>query len=642
MTNRSRGFRGNGSRLLLALLLAALFAVLSSSTALAAPSWLAPVNLSAPGREASNSTVAMDEAGDTVAIWERQSETGIDNEVQVSTRGPGENFSAPVRLSAAATEPDVAMTPSGEAVAIWRHFEVKTGEYVIEASFRPPGGVFSAPLEVSTSPAAALPQDLHLALNERGDAALVWIQQDPNSGLKVNPSFVDASVRPAGGSFSTPETISPLPLVSGQSAERPRLAIDAGGKVSAVWEYNDGTDQLIQTATRPPAGTFSAPQSLSADGEDGFGPDIAMDSAGAATVIWDRFKEKESSYTVESATSPPGGPFGAAVALSSASPSSLGEPVIAITPGGLATAAWTQSDGSNNIVQAARGSSGGGFSTPLPLSPSGQEALDPEVAVNASGAATVVWKGSDGTNDIVESATGPATGSFSPAVGLSVAGQDAVFPRVAIDGGGDATVVWWRSNGANEIVQAAGYDADAPTLGNLSIPASGIVGTPVSFSVKPFDVWPIASTTFSFGDGAEAVGVGVSHAYTTPGTYRVTVTSKDAAASTVTASGEITILPSNEFLIGRFSPRRKLGTGTLALTLPGPGKLVLSGRGVKRERLRPKRAGKVRISVRARGAAHKTLLKRGQVKLALSIAFTPSGGTTRLKHKNVTLIKKLH
>ena len=636
ITDKIAGLRG--AIWIAAAALCAGAALISAPAALAAPAWLAPANLSAPGREASNSSVAMDEAGETVAVWERQSETGVDSDVQAATRAPGGSFSEPIRLSAAATEPDVAITPSGEAIVVWRYFEVSSGEYVIQASTRQPSGAFSAPLEISRSPAAALPQDLRVVINAKGEAAVVWIQQNPSSGLKENPSFVDASIRAPGAGFSAPETLSPLPLVSGQSADRPRVGIDAAGDVRAVWEYFDGTDDLIETASRAPGGGFSAPKPLSVDGEDAFGPDLAVDSSGATTVVWDQ--DKESNFTVRGAGAGAGAELGSPVNLSTASTSSLGEPVITTAPGGAAAVAWTQPDGGDNLIQAATGTTGGVFASQQAISPSGEEGLDPEVSEDASGAATIVWKGSDGTNDIVEAATGSAAGSFSAAVELSAAGQDAVFPRVAMDAAGDATAVWWRSDGSNAIVQAAGYDADAPTLSGVSVPSSGTVGVPVSFSVKPFDVWPIASTSFGFGDGAHAEGSSVSHTYAAPGTYPVTITARDGAGSVVSASAAITILPSNEFTIGRLKLNRKTGTAALSVIVPGPGRLDLSGRGVRKERIRPKRAGKVRILIRARGSAHKRLIKRGRVRLALSLAFTPSGGDTAIQHKRVTLVKK--
>jgi PKD domain len=621
-------------------LLACLLALLGSPVAWSAPAWLPATDLSAPGRSANSPAVAMDEAGETVAVWLRQDETESNQVIQASTRAPGEGFSLPLQLSNAASEPDVAITPSGEAVAVWRHFDINSGgNYLIQASFRAPGGTFSAPLDVAVTPNQALPRDLHVVVNGAGDTAVVWLQYEPGSELKPNPAFVDASVRPAGGSFSPPVTISALPLVAGQGAQSPDVAIDAAGDVTVVWEYYDGTSELIQAATRPAAaGSFSAPRSLTTDGEDASSPSVAADSGGAVIAVWTR--SNGANNIVQTATSTSGGSFSTPADLSAAGENAT-RPEIAMTPAGQALAVWTRSDGTEEIVEAADSSASGGFSASVRLSEAGGSALDPEVALNAKNVATVVWSRLDGSNEVVQGSTGSAA-SLSTPIDLSATGQDARFPKVAIDAMGDATAVWARSNGENEIAQAAGYDCDAPVLRSLAIPSSGMVGAPVSFSVTPFDVWPIASTRFGFGDGTGAEGTSVVHTYSAQGTYRVTVTSKDAAGTSVVGASPITILPSNEFAIGRLSLDRKKGTGSLLVTVPGPGRLVLFGRGVKKAIKRPKRAGKVKLPIVTKGKTLKGLLKHGHVRVSLEIAFTPNGGTRRVKHKKVALIKKPH
>ncbi len=623
---------------LVAALLGCLLILDGAPTASAAPAWLPAADLSAPGKDATNTAVAMDDAGDTVAVWERQDTLSSNLNVQVATRSPGAGFSAPADLSHVSTEPDVAMTPAGETVAVWRHFDVNSGNYVIQTSTRPPGGSFSNPVNVSTSVAAAIPQNLQVAVNAAGDTALVWTQFDPGSGLSPNPSFVGASVRPAGGSFSPPVQISPTPLVAGQSASHPRAALDAAGDTTVVWSYQGGTNSVIQAATRPVNGSFSPPTPLTAVGADAFSPDVAMDSAGDAIAVWAH--SDGTNFIAQGSSSQAGGPFAAPVDLSGAG-ANASSPQVAMTPSGAATVVWARPDsGGYSVIQASTGSPGGSFSSPVTLSATGHNADFSELAVSPSGGATVVWKRSDGTNDIVQAAIRPAGAGFAPAVDLSASGQGAEVPEVAMDGEGDATVVWRRSNGTDNIAQYAGYDADVPELRSLSIPSSGMVGTPVSFSVTPFDVWPIASTSFGFGDGTGAEGASVSHTYMTKGTYQVTVTSEDAAGTPVSAGGTISILPSNQFAIGRLSLNRRKGTGSFAVTVPGPGRLVLAGKGVKKVTKRVKRAGKVKLPIRARGKALERLLREGKVRVPLAISFTPDGGTTLFKHKTVTLIKK--
>jgi hypothetical protein len=579
----------------------------------------------------------MDEAGDTVVVWERQAQSTPTHNLQVSTRGPGEPFSAPGELSAASTLPQVAMTPADEAVAAWRHFDGEN--YVIQAATRPPGGGFSAPLDVATIGTAAAPQGLRLAVSPAGAIAIAWLQKDPSSLIDPNQFSVVASVRPAGGGFSAPHVVSPSPLVAGNNSSEPQLAIDEVGGVTAIWHYFDGTGSVIQTARRVAGGEFETPQTLTADADEAFSPDVAVAPDGDTVAVWSQLDGLD--RRIAESSRPAGGAFGAPLELSEAGGKAF-SPQVAIAPGGDVTVAWERVNSEGfSVIQASTGTFAGGLGAPVDLSATGANAFDPSLAINSGGAATVVWKRFDGSNFVAQGSVRPAGGGFSPAVDLSAGGEDAVLPLVAMDAAGDGTAAWSRSDGANRIVQAAGYDADPPTLRDLSIPSQTMVGVPVSFSVQPFDVWPIASTIFGFGDGEGAGGASVSHTYRAQGSYRVTVLAEDAAGTAVTGAGTIQVLPSNEFVIGRVSLNRRRGTATIQVSVPGPGQLALYGKRVRRASKKARRATRLKLPIVARGSALRGLSRRGHAKVAFAIAFTPTGGASLVKHKKVTLIEKL-
>src|SRR5438874_586268 len=108
------------------------------------------------------------------------------------------------------------------------------------------------------------------------------------------------------------------------------------------------------------------------------------------------------------------------------------------------------------LVLAASASAGAPvFGGPVDLSAAGQNAGEPQVAFDGSGNALAVWRRSNGTNFIVQSAFRPAGGAFGAPVDLSAAGQNAFQPQVAFDGAGNALAVWERSNGTNNIVQSS-------------------------------------------------------------------------------------------------------------------------------------------------------------------------------------------
>jgi PKD repeat protein len=90
---------------------------------------------------------------------------------------------------------------------------------------------------------------------------------------------------------------------------------------------------------------------------------------------------------------------------------------------------------------------------------------------------------------------------------------------------------------------------DAPPVASLSTSPSAVkpgqLLTASASGSTDTDGTPIASYTFNFGDGSAAVGPQASptatHAYTTKGDYTVTVTVRDTAGNTSTASKKIKV-----------------------------------------------------------------------------------------------------
>jgi hypothetical protein len=95
------------------------------------------------------------------------------------------------------------------------------------------------------------------------------------------------------------------------------------------------------------------------------------------------------------------------------------------------------------------------------------------------------------------------------------------------------------------------------------------------------------------------------------------------------------------FTIDRLSRNRKKGTAKLTVSVPGPGVLALGGHGVKPVRGKPvAAAGRVHLLVKAKGSKKRKLKKSGKVKVRLSIAYTPTGGTPASQSLKVKLKRK--
>jgi hypothetical protein len=107
--------------------------------------------------------------------------------------------------------------------------------------------------------------------------------------------------------------------------------------------------------------------------------------------------------------------------------------------------------------------------------------------------------------------------------------------------------------------------------------------------------------------------------------------------------------PSNQFTIGKLKRNRHKGTAILPVSVPDPGTLTLTGRGVKTQRTAPAAraitskavaaAGTVKLLIKAKGKAKHKLGKTGKVKAKVNVTFTPTGGVSNTQSKRVKLIK---
>lgn len=97
--------------------------------------------------------------------------------------------------------------------------------------------------------------------------------------------------------------------------------------------------------------------------------------------------------------------------------------------------------------------------------------------------------------------------------------------------------------------------------------------------------------------------------------------------------------PSNRFKFGKLKLNRRKGTATLLVSVPGAGKLVLRGKGLKKATRAARRAGTVKLPLKPVGKARRKLLATGKAKLKAKVTFTPSGGSPLTRTRSLTLKK---
>src|SRR5262245_11827433 len=212
------------------------------------------------------------------------------------------------------------------------------------------------------------------------------------------------------------------------SGVEPRVAVEPDGSVAVVYRRTPGLLQSIETRVRDPAGTLGAAQPVSPPAQQGTQPRLAADGGGNVVYAY------ESLGQVWTARRESGG--GLPLALMAAAGAG---PEVAVAASGTATIAWL--DGA--VVKAARRAPDGTLSAVETISDPAETATGGRVAVDGHDAAHLVWtSAAGGGNHVARTRAWPAGGSPGGAQDLSAAGVDATEPAVATNAGGSALFAW--------------------------------------------------------------------------------------------------------------------------------------------------------------------------------------------------------
>lgn len=205
---------------------------------------------------------------------------------------------------------------------------------------------------------------------------------------------------------------------------------------------------------------WSTPDYISESGSISSDPTIRVSSDGTkATAVW---LGTSSNFIIQtaSATINENVASWSSVTDLSAIGGDAAVPKIALSADGTkATAVWIRHDGSYNIVQAASATISGSvasWSSVSDLSTSGSDSTNPQIALSSDGTkATAIWK----RGQIIQAASASINGSsasWSSATDISLPGEDALRPKIAISSNGTkAIAVWYRFDMGQGVIQSA-------------------------------------------------------------------------------------------------------------------------------------------------------------------------------------------
>jgi hypothetical protein len=225
------------------------------------------------------------------------------------------------------------------------------------------------------------------------------------------------------------------------------VAADLSGDAVVTWRQYDGVTERILARTISSAGVLgAAPLTISRAGQNAVDPQVAMNDVGDAALTWSRFDG--TNWRVQARVLSPAGVLSSVRTLSRTGQDAY-EPQVAIDVNGNATVTWFRSDGTNYRVQARALSAAGVRSSVRTLSDAGASAFAPQMDVDAAGNVVFAWQRHDGFNYRVQTRTVSAAGVRGAVLTLSDANQSASSPQLAVEPGGDTIVTWHRPDGLN-------------------------------------------------------------------------------------------------------------------------------------------------------------------------------------------------
>lgn len=175
-----------------------------------------------------------------------------------------------------------------------------------------------------------------------------------------------------------------------------------------------------------------------------------------------------------------------AALIESGSAGAASSPRMAFDGDGNAIAVWQQSDGTNINIYANRytASTASWGAEELIESGANGHAVAPQIAVDSAGNAIAVWSQDDGNYNIFANRYTASTGTWGTEELIESNNVgNTVSPQIAVDGNGNAIVVWQQSDGIDESIYANRYTASTDSWGTAELIESGNNGQAVQAQI---------------------------------------------------------------------------------------------------------------------------------------------------------------
>jgi hypothetical protein len=391
--------------------------------------------------------------------------------------------------SGSGKEPRVALDDAGNAVAVWA-----AESSTVQSSYKPVAGGWDAvPLQVSPVGDVALEPDV--AISPTGRALAVWMRDRADPVVTVETQSRQGSGPWNGGLkvLTTPITSTTPVAVAGSGG--PQVTMNPGGRI-AVWPQLVSGLPVLRNAwgSGIDFGAWGEDAALhqASDGVSAVeAPQLALDEQGRAVAVWRAYKNPPGAFGVQAATTGfINGAWSSPTTLAETGGNGSTQPAVATDPTGDALIAW-EIGGTVSAVSRPVGTALAGPGVPISnLAHPGF--LAPQVGMDVNGDGVVTWSSPDSISThiavAVNDVTPPILSSISVPGGVE-AGAAAAMGAAITDTWSAATIAWDFGDGATATGGSISHSYATPGDRTVTVTATDAVGNTTS-QTRPISVTP--------------------------------------------------------------------------------------------------------------------------------------------------------
>ena len=286
--------------------------------------------------------IAMNDEGDAIAVYHLYD--GIYDDVYAIRYWSSNDTWGTVKELESADDgafyPQIAMDNDGNAIAVWYQTNL-TYFGIYAAQYWSSNDTWGDPVLLETTNKYAY--DPQIAMNDDGDAIVVWYQTDDTIYSIYAAKY-----------WSSNDTWSDAVLLEDKSDDtnEPQIAMNDEGDAIAVWHQGNGTCSNIYAAKYWSSNdTWSDPVLLGAASSYAICPQIAMNDDGDAMAVWYHYYSGSPNHVYAAKYWSSNDTWSDAVLLDASGYALY--PQIAMNDDGDAIAVWYQKDGSYTSIYAA-------------------------------------------------------------------------------------------------------------------------------------------------------------------------------------------------------------------------------------------------------------------------------------------------